>query len=125
MFKNNCILLIHSSTILIYLTIITTAIEEKIEEKTTKNLITFNRIAGCPDLESFQHPFETLENSNKIGKITCLCGPSRELINEDNEEVDNDEKASITCIYGSKLEDLENTINLAKKANKSIEKVKK
>ncbi|CAK5090014.1 unnamed protein product [Meloidogyne enterolobii] len=122
MFKNNCIFLINSSAILIYLTIITTAIEEKIEEKTTKNLITFNRIAGCPDLESFQHPFETLENSDKIGKITCLCGPSRELINEDNEEVE-DEKASITCIYGSKLEDLENTINLAKKVNKSIEKI--
>lgn len=133
MSNNNRNFWIHSSTILIYLSIITTAIEEIIEETTTKNLqnhpsksITFNRIAGCPDLESFQQPFETLENSDKIGKITCLCGPSRgDLINENNEDnnEEDDEKASITCIYGSKLADLENTINLAKMSNKTIEKI--
>ncbi|KAF7634114.1 hypothetical protein Mgra_00006534 [Meloidogyne graminicola] len=121
--------LIQLSLILNYLFIITA--EEKNNNETknsdsTKqiknslNSITFNRIKGCPDLESLQQYVDT---SDRLGRVNCLCGPSRGELTQ-NENFEEDDKAvSVTCIYGSTLKDLENIINLAKMSNKSIEKI--
>jgi hypothetical protein len=78
-------------------------------------------------LESFQwiDNFESL-SSGQLNRISCLCGPGHggaEVMIE--KEHKNEETASITCIYGSNLADLEHTLGLAKKANRTIERVSK
>jgi hypothetical protein len=80
-------------------------------------------------LESFQwiDNFESL-SSGQLNRISCLCGPGHggagdaEVIEKEHK---NEETASITCIYGSNLADLEHTLGLAKKANRTIERVNK
>jgi hypothetical protein len=92
------------------------------------SLFNSKRIPGCPDLESFQRidTFESL-SSGQLNRISCLCGPGHGHI--DMEEMNDhggkpDETASITCIYGSTFADLEHTLDLAKKANKTIDRVR-
>ena len=90
------------------------------------------RIPGCPDLESFQRidTFESL-SSGQLNRISCLCGPGHGNIDMEEKEMDDhgkrgktEETASITCIYGSTFADLEHTLDLARKANKTIDRVR-
>jgi hypothetical protein len=100
------------------------------ENSKESGLFDSKRIPGCPDLESFQriHTFESL-SSGQLNRISCLCGPGHgnidmEEMNDHGMRGNPDKTASITCIYGSTFADLEHTLDLAKKANKTIDRVR-
>lgn len=78
------------------------------------------RVPGCADLESLDSISVKDLTTKELQKFACFCGPSN---SERSEEIANN-LISVSCIFGSTVDDLAVTLELVNTANKSIERVK-
>jgi len=78
---------------------------------------------GCPNIELFQNSsaIEHLD-ARQLARLTCFCGPPAQD-SQSKEMIRIADKVSLTCIFGSKVEDLRNALDSIRMANKTVERV--